>query len=317
MYHIAWYAVVAKLGRFYTQLFGAVPLCRMRVAVLLVIEMLCSRMMPAGAGSGETTSEITSNNSSASFAHPLPLRRLPTMKFACNTSGPENSSQLAEDLRYTMLIFEFRQAMDVKPWDDAEHALQQQAAAVAASAPAGTVPPPVFVYRNINLGSMFKLQRPVMKDPTKAAWFLSNASVDPTLNITWRPLDFTNAEASRFFTGTVVAEVAAEDGVGGLFLDNADAHLCGGSNLHHGNGGTVAVPTTTTTTTTTTNASQLWRPTLQAYRDACTLLAAHGKGCILSIANAIAAVSRGGHGPDPSCVHPEEDLVTAMASLKP
>ena len=141
-------------------------LCRMRVAVLLaVIEMLCSsRMMAAGAGSGETASEITSNNSSASFAHPLPLRRLPTMKFACNTSGPENSSQLAEDLRYTMLIFEFRQAMDVKPWDDAEHALQQQAAAVAASAPAGTVPPPVFVYRNINLGSMFKLQRPVVEN---------------------------------------------------------------------------------------------------------------------------------------------------------
>lgn len=109
----------------------------------------------------------------------------------------------------------------------------------------------------------------------------------------------------------------------GLFLDNADGHLCGGGNLYSrrepptplepldsaesynahgdkhsqtsaaaaaaaGGGGTKEY------TNPSTNASQLWSPTIAAYRDACTLLETKGKGCILSIANAITAVSAAG-----------------------
>lgn len=118
-----------------------------------------------------------------SFASSSRGRLFPAMKFACNTTGPENSTQLAVDHQYSMLVFEFRQEMFVAPWNNEEAVLQRQAAAVAASAPEGTQSPPVYVYRNINLGSMFRLQRPAMQNASNAGWFLGPESVSaPSLS---------------------------------------------------------------------------------------------------------------------------------------
>jgi hypothetical protein len=137
--------------------------------------------------------------------------KISTMHFACNASGPENAMQLQADLLYSSVIFEFRHEMLVKPWTHAELVLERQADSLAKLAAVQHRPvPDIFVYRNTNAGSMFANQARVMFDPAFNDLFLRPATVDPTLNISWRAFDFRQPNASKFYLDAVVAEAVNE-----------------------------------------------------------------------------------------------------------
>jgi hypothetical protein len=137
--------------------------------------------------------------------------RISTMHFGCNASGPESDTQLNADLRYSTMVFEFRHEMLVQPWNNEEIVLEKQADSLVkfAKQQKRTIPE-IFVYRNINAGSMFKNQAKVMFDPAYDGMFLKPPSTDPTLNISWRAFDFRQLNASRFYLDTIVAEAANE-----------------------------------------------------------------------------------------------------------
>ena len=178
-----------------------------------------------------------------------------TMHFACNASGPENATQVQADLRYSTLILEFRHEMNVGSWDHEESVLHDQAMAIVAAAKENNAPD-IFVYRNTNAGSMFALQKDVMFDSRNDALFLGPPNTDPTINISWRPFNFSNAAASDFFLETIVAEAANESAaVSGVFFDGVDGITCSGGN--HSNG-------------------FLFNSTISTFRSACALLENEG-----------------------------------------
>lgn len=182
----------------------------------------------------------------------------PAMHFGCNTSGPENTTQLQLLSRYAMPIIEFRQSCcGVDSWDDEEAVLEAQATALRKQTGARA-----FVYRNVNAGSMFKLQRAVMEDPAKAYLFLNKASVDPKYNISWRNFNFSVEDAYRFYVQVIVGQAAAEADSAGVFFDGIDGFSC-------------ASP----------GEEQLFNDTIRVFRDACSLLVSKGKSCILSVQN--------------------------------
>ena len=138
-------------------------------------------------------------------------QHIPAMHFGCNASGPENATQLAALLNYETVVFEFRHQMDVKPWNREESVLEEQAVALKRFAEQQRRPiPQIFVYWNVNAGSMFALQRQIMFDPAYDHFFLSSPSVDPTLNISWRAFNFSNSEAATWYLEHIVAEAANE-----------------------------------------------------------------------------------------------------------
>ena len=131
-----------------------------------------------------------------------------TMHFGCNTTGPENATQLADLSRYSMPIIEFRhESVPHEEWDHEEAVLAKQAAALAVAQPAGSR---AWVYRNVNLGSMFALQRPIMTDPSRESWFLGPPGTDPKYDVSWRSVNFSVPAAARFYVDTVVGEAAKE-----------------------------------------------------------------------------------------------------------
>ena len=131
-----------------------------------------------------------------------------TMHFGCNITGSENATQLAGLSRYSMPIIEFRhESVPHEEWDHEEAVLAKQAAALAVAQPAGSR---AWVYRNVNLGSMFALQRPIMTDPSRDSWFLGPPGTDPKYNISWRSVNFSVAAAAKFYLDTVVGEAAKE-----------------------------------------------------------------------------------------------------------
>ena len=131
-----------------------------------------------------------------------------TLHFGCNTTGPENGTQLTELARYSMPILEFRhESVPHANWGEEEAVLAAQAAALAAAQPGA---PRAWVYRNVNLGSMFALQRPVMTNPSRSGWFLGPPGTDPKYNISWRSLNFSVPAAARFYLDTIVGEAAKE-----------------------------------------------------------------------------------------------------------
>ena len=71
------------------------------------------------------------------------------LHFGCNTTGPENATQLAQLAKYSMPIIEFRhESVPHAAWHREEAVLAAQAAALAAAQPAGSR---AWVYRNVNL----------------------------------------------------------------------------------------------------------------------------------------------------------------------
>ena len=206
-----------------------------------------------------------------------------TLHFGCNTTGPENATQLAQLARYSMPIIEFRhESVPHEEWHHEEAVLANQAAALAVAQPAG---PRAWVYRNVNLGSMFALQRPIMTDPSRASWFLGPPGSDPKYNISWRSVNFSVPAAAKFYLDTVVGEAAKEPQTAGVFFDGIDGMACvpGGS-------------------------ATLLNDTLATFRQACELLRRADKGCILSVVNAFSD-----SGAAPRCPVSEEAMVEIMA----
>jgi hypothetical protein len=213
----------------------------------------------------------------------------PALHFGCNTTGPENATQLRELRRYAMPILEFRQGCcGGQPWTNAERNMELQAEALAAvAAPAavgGKGTAAAWVYRNANAGSVFAQQRDFMRGHD--SYFTGPPSVDPKYNISWRALNFSVPAAADWYLGTVVAEAAAEGAaVAGVFFDAIDC--TGGSG----------------------RSARLYNDTLATFARACLALEAAGKGCILSTVNSFSS-SRSTEAT--GCVLPEEAAVEVL-----
>ena len=214
----------------------------------------------------------------------------PALHFACNTTGPENTTQLRQLARYDTVIFEFRQqCCGGDPWTHAEAIMETQAKALAKDTGKRA-----WVYRNINAGSVFALQRSFMFDPKNDALFIGPAGVDPHYNLSWRALNFSVPAAADWYINTVVAEAAAESAgaVAGVFFDNVDGDACSAA----------------------LGSTQLFNDTIRTMGRACRALAKAGKGCVLSTANAFAGPGRlaNSTGDSAGCPQPEEAMVELL-----
>eukprot|EP01084_Bolivina_argentea_P255084 428959_1 len=144
----------------------------------------------------------------------------PSLHFACNTSGPENTTQLQQDALYQMVIYEFRHERDDGTWTNEESVLQQQCSALKHLSPET----PCLVYRSgCWAGSMFKLGQEAINIGTGNNWFLfNNASANWGADFNW-----SNKDASSFFINNITVEIAQEQNVDGVFLDDMETDACG------------------------------------------------------------------------------------------